>query len=184
MSVTEPGTGDLRSRRDRWYGEDSATYDRMVAGQAKYLAALDAPLLDICSGRVLELACGTGRFLAKLLASPAVTEAIGIDLAPQMLAAARVRGLGRLVRAEAERLPFRAASVDAVVCTFYSLRDTDRPLVYAEAARVLRPGGASASPCAISTSATSRRSGGNFFGEAAGRARFRLWTASMAWWTT
>lgn len=132
---------DLQSLRDRWYREDSVDYDRMAAAQERYLAALDTPLLAICRGRVLELACGTGRFLAKLGARPAVTEAIGVDLAPQMLRAARGRGFGPILQAEAERLPLTAASVDSVVCTFYSLRDMDRSKVYAEVARVLRPGG-------------------------------------------
>jgi SAM-dependent methyltransferase len=127
--------------RRRWLGVDPRVYDRATDRASVYLAAIDAPLLAVCSGRVLELACGSGRLLDRLRALPAVVEAVGLDIAPQMLVAAAERGHERLVQAAAETLPFLPEEFDTVVCAFYTLRDLDRRHVYAEVTRVLRPGG-------------------------------------------
>lgn len=137
-----PSADALESRREYWRGiDDVVAYERMTEQRKKYLDALDNPLLAICQGNVLELASGTGRFLLKLKTQPAITQLVGVDLAPQMLRAAHAKGLRRLLQANAEQLPLAAGSFDAVVCTFFSLRDMDRPPVYGEVARVLRPGG-------------------------------------------
>jgi SAM-dependent methyltransferase len=134
-------TYDESALRERWRRTDSAAYDAATAAMARALLPLDAPLLALCRGRVLELAVGTGRFLRQIAAQPGVTQAFGVDLAPQMLKAAQAGGARLLVLGAAEALPFAAASFDTLACTFYSMRDMDRPRVYAEAARVLRPGG-------------------------------------------
>jgi SAM-dependent methyltransferase len=89
---------------------------------------------------VLELGCGTGRLLGKLVAKTDVAEAIGLDIAPRMLERAARRG-HRVVQASAHQLPFEQGTMDVVVCAFYTMRDLDRPLVYDEVLRVLRPGG-------------------------------------------
>jgi SAM-dependent methyltransferase len=92
---------------------------------------------------VLDVPCGTGRIdnwlLEKLL------RVVAADISNEMLAVAR-RRIGRtsswlgFVRADAERLPFRTGSVDAVVSIrFLHLLDRDARLtVLREAARVAR----------------------------------------------
>ena len=100
-------------------------------------------------GRVLDVATGTGLVAAELLARYEVS-VVAVDQSPQMLAAARRRFAGgsanvELIEAQAEALPFTAASFDAVSFT-YLLRYVDDPAAtLSELARVLRPGGRIAS---------------------------------------
>jgi len=128
----------------RWLNTDPEAYDRMAAHDpmAAYFATIDAPLLAVCRGRVLELACGTGRLLRRVGALPDVQHVVGLDIAPRMLAAAASRGHWHLVQASAEALPFSSGCFETVLCGVYTLRDLERSKVYTEVARVLRPGGA------------------------------------------
>ncbi|HEX2051315.1 MAG TPA: class I SAM-dependent methyltransferase [Actinomycetota bacterium] len=101
-------------------------------------------LPDVRGLRVLELGCGTGyvsAWLARRGARP-----VGIDPTPAQLAtAARLqRDVGPrfpLVRAIAERLPFRDASFDLLVSEYGAAIWSDPYRWVPEAARVLRPGG-------------------------------------------
>jgi ubiquinone/menaquinone biosynthesis C-methylase UbiE len=100
----------------------------------------------VCSratGRVLEVAVGTGRNLPFY---PAEVELTGIDLSPRMLEIARERlaGLGReavLLEGDAEELPFAADTFDTVVCALGLCSIPDDARAVGEMARVLRPGG-------------------------------------------
>jgi SAM-dependent methyltransferase len=91
---------------------------------------------------VLDLACGTGRIGAWLRRRGSTATLDGVDLTPEMLDRARIRGVYRtLVVADvaATRLP--AAGYD--LCT-QSLADEHLPELgplYRETARVTRPGG-------------------------------------------
>jgi SAM-dependent methyltransferase len=95
--------------------------------------------------RVLETAAGTGvvtRALATVL--PAATEIVATDLNQPMLDRAAAIGSARPVQwhqADAMQLPFDAASFDVVVCQFGVMFFPDKPRAFAEARRVLRPGG-------------------------------------------
>jgi SAM-dependent methyltransferase len=95
--------------------------------------------------RVLDLGCGTGitsRPLAKRAPGALV---VGLDALTPMLRYAKKRGrsLGglRWVHADAQSLPFAAASFDVVNCqgALHNFRDLAAALE--EIARVLRPGG-------------------------------------------
>jgi len=95
--------------------------------------------------RVLETAAGTGvvtRAMARLL--PASCELIATDLNPPMLQRAEAVGTVRPVvwqPADATRLPFADHGVDVVVCQFGVMFFPDKVQAFAEARRVLRPGG-------------------------------------------
>jgi ubiquinone/menaquinone biosynthesis C-methylase UbiE len=94
---------------------------------------------------VLELAAGTGvvtRRLARTLAPEVVI--VATDLNQAMLDQAAAVGTSRPVewrQADATHLPFEDGSFDAVVCQFGVMFFPDKPRAFAEAKRVLRPGG-------------------------------------------
>ena len=92
--------------------------------------------------RVLDLACGTGRWLAWILGQEA-NSAVGIDSSPAMLAAARQKpGLaGRLLAADCGVLPFPDRAFDLVLCAFAISHIVDVERVAREVARVTAPNG-------------------------------------------
>ncbi len=96
---------------------------------------------------LLDVACGTGRFLRDArLTYPAMTLA-GLDLSPAYLDEARghLDGLRRVewIRGMAEAMPVPDASQDIVTCIylFHELPPGVRRTVAREIARVLKPGG-------------------------------------------
>src|SRR5882724_4045093 len=95
--------------------------------------------------RVLETAAGTG-VLTKALASelPADVSITATDLNEPMLAHAKTRLSDARIgwqQADALALPFDGGSFDAVACQFGAMFFPDRIKGYAEARRVLKPGG-------------------------------------------
>lgn len=113
---------------------------------AVYAPWLDGAVrFDRFSGkRVIEVGCGMGSDLARFARAGAV--AIGLDLAPRHLRISRQRleheqVASRLVRADAETLPFADGSID-VVYSFGVLHHTPEiESAIDEIWRVLRPGG-------------------------------------------
>jgi len=94
--------------------------------------------------RVLDLATGTGDLALEALRQKPGAAVVGLDLTPEMLSLARQKASGStlvLVHGDALRLPFAAASFDAVVTGFALRNVTDIPAAFAEMARVTRPGG-------------------------------------------
>jgi ubiquinone/menaquinone biosynthesis C-methylase UbiE len=78
------------------------------------------PLLPNVAGkRVLDLACGTGRWIERLLAGRPLLS-IGIDLSPAMLGMAQEKTAirGRLAEADCLTLPFKDAAFDLAICSF------------------------------------------------------------------
>jgi ubiquinone/menaquinone biosynthesis C-methylase UbiE len=110
-----------------------------------YATDLGARVAALKPARVLETAAGTGvvtRALARSL--PASADIVATDLNPPMLARAAAVGTARPVEwrpADAMQLPFADASFDVVVCQFGVMFFPDKAHAYAEARRVLRPGG-------------------------------------------
>ena len=93
--------------------------------------------------RVLELAAGTG-VVTRQLAALLDASIVATDLNPAMVDEAARIGTVRPVewrQVDAMQLPFDDASFDAVVCQFGVMFFPDRPRAFAEARRVLRPGG-------------------------------------------
>ena len=88
--------------------------------------------------RLLDIGCGTGYTLGVMARH---SEAYGLDVAIEGLAFCLGRGLGRLVQAEAEHLPFADESMDVVTAldVLEHLDDDDAAL--REWRRVCRPGG-------------------------------------------
>jgi SAM-dependent methyltransferase len=95
--------------------------------------------------RVLEIAAGTGVVTRQLAANlPRDATIVATDLNQPMLDVAAAIAMAREVewrRADALDLPFADASFDAVVCQFSAMFFPDKAKAFAEARRVLRPGG-------------------------------------------
>jgi ubiquinone/menaquinone biosynthesis C-methylase UbiE len=91
----------------------------------------------------LEVGCGTGHWLAALQARLAERRVLaGIDPSAPMLARARLAApAARLIRARAEDLPCCDEAFDRVFCVNALHHFTDRHRFFAEARRVLKPGG-------------------------------------------
>lgn len=91
--------------------------------------------------RVVDVACGTGRWMS--LAQAQGAEVIGIDLCQEMLdAAARKPALtGRLALATAAQVPLRQEVADLALCSFALSYFPDAAAALAEIARITRRGG-------------------------------------------
>jgi demethylmenaquinone methyltransferase/2-methoxy-6-polyprenyl-1,4-benzoquinol methylase len=86
---------------------------------------------------VYDLACGTGDLCRELGA--AGYRAVGFDFSHGMLRAARTAA--PLVEADILRLPVRGGSADGATCGFALRNVTSLDALFAELARVVRPGG-------------------------------------------
>lgn len=133
----------LRGVRDV-YAETAAAYDRRW--QEYLRVTIDATLEALPSAAgasVLDIGCGTGLLLERLMAREPTTGATGVDVTPEMLDVAR-RRLGsraQLLLADAAALPFPPGSFD-LAATSSVLHHWARPAAaLSEIARVLKPGG-------------------------------------------
>jgi len=105
-------------------------------------------LMDLPAGaRVLDIGCGLGG-VVRFLAAEIGCRATGIDLTPEYVDIAKTltERTGLTARAEfhlgsALDLPFPDASFDAATTFHAAMNIADRARLYAEAARVVRPGG-------------------------------------------
>ena len=99
------------------------------------------PLLDrLPPGVAVDVACGTGRYAAHL--ADRGHDVRGFDSSPGMLALARAKEpRARFALADMTDLPLPDSSVDVVVNTLALTHLADLTPAFAEAARVLRPGG-------------------------------------------
>ena len=88
--------------------------------------------------RILDIGCGNGELTLRLMATGA--QVTGVDISPDMLAAARACGVDA-IEASAEWLPFEDATFDALFsnAALHWIKDHDAMLD--EAHRVLKPGG-------------------------------------------
>ena len=86
---------------------------------------------------VADLACGTGDLCNELLASGYRT--LGFDFSHGMLRNARTKA--PVVEADVLRLPLADGRLDGATCGFALRNVTDLTALFAETARVLRPGG-------------------------------------------
>jgi SAM-dependent methyltransferase len=92
-------------------------------------------------GDVLEVGCGTGRWLTEL--HLVVRRIVGLDFSLGMLHQAQARQAALpLVGGDASHLPFPAASFDFVFAVNAVHHFVDKPAFIREAHRLLRPGGA------------------------------------------
>jgi malonyl-CoA O-methyltransferase len=117
-----------------WDSDPSA----IVALESRHLTPW---LADLPGRRVLDISCGTGRWLEYAVRQGA--DIVGFDFCAEMLARAAGKfGLAsRLAVADAARLPVADACADLVLCTLSLGHVRDAGGVIAEIARAARPGG-------------------------------------------
>jgi malonyl-CoA O-methyltransferase len=96
-------------------------------------------LPDPAGKAALDLACGTGRYLATLIARGA-TSVVGLDISPEMLTRARTNSRC-LVQADLRWLPMANSSFDLAVCGLAVGHVADLRDVMIEIGRVLVSGG-------------------------------------------
>jgi cytosine/adenosine deaminase-related metal-dependent hydrolase/SAM-dependent methyltransferase len=91
---------------------------------------------------VVDLGCGTGRWLAKL-AQKAPRFLVGVDFSSEMLSQARhkVGSAANLVLADCSDLPFPRCSADLILCSFLTSYLEDLNAFARQARKLLRPGG-------------------------------------------
>ncbi len=122
---------------ERW----APIYDRspnpLLAREERYLLPL---LGDVRNRDILDLACGTGRWLEKL-AAHGCASCVGIDCSAAMLGVANAKPIaGWLARATCESLPFANEVFDLAICSFALGHIVCLERFVAEVFRVSRPG--------------------------------------------
>jgi len=132
-------TGEIRDTyadRASWFARLD-WLDRLVTGRYR------EPLFSTASGRVLDVACGTGVNFPYL---PADVDLVGVDLSPEMLAGAREQldGLeldGELHEMDAQKLAFENDSFDTVISSLSTCTFPDPVAALREMDRVCKPNG-------------------------------------------
>jgi SAM-dependent methyltransferase len=122
-----------------WYRAWSSARDRPIFAET---ARLVEELLGRGRGRCLDVGCGGGRMIPTL--ARLGWRVTGLDASADQLRVAEEEAGGlaeALVLGDAAALPFPAGSFDACLMTFLHTDVDDPAPVFAEAARVLRPGG-------------------------------------------
>lgn len=164
-------TNDLRARRPRYYlqnfhfqsggwmtDESALRYDTQVevffSGTANAMRRQALPALheafagrDVGRLRLLDVGCGTGRFLGFVKQAWPRLPVIGLDMSDAYIREARAhlrrQPRSSLVVAGAEAIPLPDESLDAVtsIFMFHELPPKIRRGAFAEFGRVLKPGG-------------------------------------------
>ncbi len=140
-------TGVDRKKVKNAFDRHAMEYDLHASVQKRIVARIAGLLRELpgTPRRVLDIGSGTGMLLKELIGIFPAVELIGLDLASGMSNTARAHlaalPLVRLLTGEAEALPFGGNVFDLVVSTstFQWLESLDR--AFAEAFRVLTPGG-------------------------------------------
>jgi ubiquinone/menaquinone biosynthesis C-methylase UbiE len=138
-STTVPSVGDS--------GATAAYYDQFFGPLYFEPYAIEvAKRIDPSSVSIaLEIAAGTGRVTRHIREHiPASAKLIASDISEDMMGEAKKK-LSHLdiewQNIDAQQLPFSDNSIDLVVCCFGYMFVPDKPTAFAEAYRVLRPGG-------------------------------------------
>ncbi len=127
--------GPAAARYEAWYATPAG---RLILATER--RAVLSALRPQAGQRILDLGTGTAVFARAIAATGATV--VGVDISAGMLREARRHTDVAMVRGDAQQLPFADAAFDglASVTTFEFVADRRRAV--AEAARVIRPGGA------------------------------------------
>ncbi|MGK7918696.1 MAG: class I SAM-dependent methyltransferase [Trichodesmium sp.] len=128
---------------DRW----APSYDWLfpsVIYQAIHKRLLEYVNLST-SANVLDLGCGTGKLLHRLVLNFPDIQGTGLDLSPEMISQANSRNRHQkcltFLLGNSEEMPFPEEQFDAVFNTISFLHYPHPQQVFNEVSRVLKPGG-------------------------------------------
>lgn len=122
------------------YNQLAPTYHSRYDGPEK-LGGIARALKAFPAEKILEVGCGTGRFVEELRQSGATV--FGVDASTGMLGQAAARlGSSGLVAARANALPFASDGFDLIYVVNAIHHFDDARSFIVDAARLLRPGGA------------------------------------------
>jgi SAM-dependent methyltransferase len=136
---------DLEAVKTRQHGAWSSGDYAVVGTTLQIVGESLCEALDLRAGqRVLDVAAGNGN--VSLAAARRFCEVVSTDYVPALLERGRERADAERLpiefrEADAEALPFAAASFDAVVSTFGVMFTPNQERAALELARVCRPGG-------------------------------------------
>ncbi|MDO5530906.1 class I SAM-dependent methyltransferase [Sutterella sp.] len=143
-------TALLQQVSDYWdtraEGYSIRTIDELQGPRGEAWSRKLFPALALPEGaRVADIGCGPGLFA--LLAAKAGYKATGCDASPGMLARAKANAEAAglecdFIEADATKLPFEDASLDAVISRYLVWNLPDPKAAFREWLRVLKPGGA------------------------------------------
>jgi trans-aconitate methyltransferase len=126
-----------------WSDRVEQTWDtRAYEKNAAFVHGLAGGVLEWlnpqASEHILDLGCGDGQLTQRIVAAGA--NVVGVDASPQMVAAARLRGIAA-DEGNAEALPYAKSTFDAVFsnAALHWVRDHDAMMQ--QVRRVLKPGG-------------------------------------------
>ncbi len=122
------------------FGARAARYDELRPADENWREVCEALVRegDLAGRRVLDVGCGTGKFVAALSERAKVW---GVDASPEMLEVARARAPRvRFKQASADALPFKDGWFERATM-WLVIHLVDRPRVFAELRRVLAGNG-------------------------------------------
>lgn len=91
--------------------EDTEATAKPTPLKLERLAAVTGALHEVGAQRVADVGCGEGFYLRALIADPAITEVMGVDVSPRVLALAERRlGLDRLSNHQRAKVTLRQSS--------------------------------------------------------------------------
>jgi ubiquinone/menaquinone biosynthesis C-methylase UbiE len=137
----------ILTQKEKFFDRWAPNYDILFT--TVIYQAIHKRLLEYVSlspqAQILDLGCGTGRFLDRLASEFPKLQGIGLDLSEEMLHRAKLRNRFpdrlQFQQGEASQLPCADQSFDAVFNTFSFLHYPEPQRVFREVHRVLRPQG-------------------------------------------
>lgn len=124
---------------ERWAPIYDESPNPLLALEERYIA----PLINNVHGKtMLDLACGTGRWLQKAFAK-GIDCGVGVDCSQAMLQVAKKKSSiqAGLVQADCLNLPFASCCFDLLICSFALAHIADLQKMLRECMRVIGPAG-------------------------------------------
>ena len=121
---------------ERWAQTYDDSHNPVLAVEQRVLASM---LPDLAGKRVLDVACGTGRWFS-LLAARGAARLIGVDISSAMLrvAATKANLSLALMQADCTAIPLKDGGIDFAICSFAVGHIGNLDDFAAECSRVLR----------------------------------------------